>query len=69
MMNYAASQYKGDTAFIIKHKDKKNVSYEYIKFEEFRSAVNGFGTATPPAGKVPAPGINQSRAVLPTAAV
>ncbi len=45
MMNYAATQYKGDTAFIIKHKDKKEVSYEYITFEKFRDDVNGFGTS------------------------
>lgn len=45
MMNYAADTYKGDTAFIIKHKQKKEVSYEYIPFEKFRDDVNGFGTA------------------------
>ena len=45
MMNYAADTYKGDTAFIIKHKQKKEISYEYIPFEKFRDDVNGFGTA------------------------
>lgn len=45
MMNYAAETYKKDSAFIIKHKDKKEVSYEHITFEQFRNDVNGFGTA------------------------
>ena len=45
MMNYAADTYKGDTAFIIKHKQKKEISYEYIPFEKFRDDVNCFGTA------------------------
>lgn len=45
MMNYAADTYKGDTAFIVKHKQKKEVSYEYIPFEKFRDDVNSFGTA------------------------
>lgn len=45
MMNYAAKEYRGDTAFIIKHKEKKEVSYQYVSFEEFRNDVNYFGTA------------------------
>lgn len=45
MMNYAATTYNQDTAFIIKHKDKKNVSYEYINYVEFQRDVNGLGTA------------------------
>ncbi len=46
MMDYAATQYKDDTAFIIKHKtNKKEFSYEYINFQTFRNHVNGFGTA------------------------
>lgn len=45
MMNYAAENYRGDTAFIIKHKVKKEVSYDYIKFENFRDDVNALGAA------------------------
>ncbi len=45
LINYGAEAYRGDDAFIIKHKQGKEVSYEHIKYEEFRDQVNNLGTA------------------------
>lgn len=45
LINYGADAYQGDDAFIIKHKQGKNISYEHIKFENFRDHVNYLGTA------------------------
>lgn len=45
LINYGADVYRGDDAFIIKHKKGKEVSYEHIKFENFRDHVNYLGTA------------------------
>lgn len=45
LLQYAASEYGNDTAFIIKHKVKKDVSYEYISFQQFYQRVNQLGTA------------------------
>lgn len=45
LINYSAKAYKDTDAFIIKHKlNKKEVSYEHITFEAFRSQVNWLGT-------------------------
>ena len=44
LINYSASAYQGDDAFILKHKQGKTVSYEHIKFEDFRDHVNFLGT-------------------------
>lgn len=45
LINYGAEAYKGDDAYIVKHKQGKDISYEHIKFEDFRDHVNDFGTA------------------------
>lgn len=46
LINYGADTYRGDDAFIVKHKlNKKDISYEHIKFENFRDHVNYLGTA------------------------
>ena len=46
LINYGADAYRGDDAFIVKHKlNKKDISYEHIKFENFRDHVNYLGTA------------------------
>ncbi len=46
LINYGAEAYRGDDAFIVKHKlSKKDISYEHIKFENFRDHVNYLGTA------------------------
>lgn len=45
LINYGADAYRGDDAFIIKHKKGKDISYEHIKFEDFRDHVNDLGTA------------------------
>ena len=44
LINYSAKAYQGDDAFILKHKQGKNISYEHIKFEDFRDHVNFLGT-------------------------
>ncbi|MGF6376686.1 long-chain acyl-CoA synthetase [Clostridiales Family XIII bacterium PM5-7] len=44
MLNYIADEYKDLDAFIIKHKVKKEVTYEHIKFDAFRDHVNQLGT-------------------------
>lgn len=45
MVNHIAEAYGDDTAFIIKHKEKGEVSYENISFKEFHADVNAIGTA------------------------
>lgn len=46
LMNYSAKEFKEETAFIIKHKTgRKDFTYEYITFENFRNHVNALGTA------------------------
>ncbi len=46
MLDYCATQYKGITAFILKHKvGKDQVKYEYITYEAFRDQVVAVGTA------------------------
>ena len=46
LINYGADVYRGSDAFIVKHKlNKKDISYEHIKFENFRDHVNYLGTA------------------------
>ncbi len=45
LLNYIADTYKEDTAFIIKHKNKGEVSYENISFRAFRDDVNKVGSA------------------------
>lgn len=43
MLDYIADAYKGRDAFIVKHKVNKEISYEHIKFEEFKDHVNHLG--------------------------
>jgi len=45
MIRYAAKEYAKDTAFIIKHKKGKEVSYEHISFQQFHARFNQLGTA------------------------
>ncbi len=46
LLDYGASAYRGDDAFIVKHKTgKKEISYEHITFEAFRHQVDCLGTA------------------------
>ncbi len=45
MLNYCANEYKDRIAYIIKHKNKKEVSYENVTFEDFRDDVAAVGTA------------------------
>ena len=45
LLNYIAETYKEHVAFIIKHKNKGEVSYENITFEGFRDDVNAIGSA------------------------
>lgn len=45
LLNSSAELYKDRNAFIIKHKkSRKEFTYEYITFGEFRNQVNWFGT-------------------------
>ena len=44
MLNYAATAYRGDDAFILKKKNGGEVTYKHIKFEEFLDDVNALGT-------------------------
>ena len=44
MLNYAATAYRGDDAFILKKKNGGDVTYKHIKFEEFLDDVNALGT-------------------------
>lgn len=45
LLRYATKEYGSDTAFIVKHKNGKEVSYEHISFEAFWNRVNQLGTA------------------------
>ena len=46
LMNYSALHYKNGSAFIVKEKKgRKDFTYKYITFEDFRSEVNWLGTA------------------------
>lgn len=45
MVNHIAEAYNDDTAFIIKHKVKGEVTYENISFKGFRDDINAIGTA------------------------
>lgn len=45
LLRYAAKTYGSDSAFIVKHKNGKDVSYEHISFQEFADRVNQLGTA------------------------
>lgn len=46
MLDYCAEEYKGITAFVLKHKiSKDKVRYEYITYEAFRDQVSAVGTA------------------------
>ena len=44
-LNHIAIEYKDLTAFIIKHKNKTEVTYEHITFHDFRNDVVAIGTA------------------------
>jgi len=44
-LNYIAAEHKDLTAFIIKHKNKTEVTYEKVTFEGFRNDVIAVGTA------------------------
>ena len=40
----SAKKYKDNTAFVIKHKDGKNISYEDVSYKELLDDINGLGT-------------------------
>ena len=40
----SAKVYKDNTAFVIKHKEGKNVKYENISYKELLEDINGLGT-------------------------
>lgn len=44
LISYTAKNYGDDSAFIIKHKEQKEVSYEHISFVEFQNQINALGT-------------------------
>lgn len=44
MLDTIAIKYKNDDAFIIKKKNKKEISYEHVTFERFRDDVYAIGT-------------------------
>ncbi len=45
LLKYTAEAYAGKNAFVLKHKVKKDVSYQYIKYEDFFHEVNALGSA------------------------
>lgn len=45
LLNYVSKTYNEDTAFILKHKNKGEVSYENISFKAFRDDAFAIGTA------------------------
>ncbi len=45
LLDFCAEAYKDKIAFIIKHKVKKEVSYENVTFEAFRDDVHAIGTS------------------------
>lgn len=44
LINYAADNYGDKDAFIIKHKDKKEISYEHISYNRFKEDIVAFAT-------------------------
>ncbi len=44
MIDYACKKFAKNTAFVIKHKEGKEVSYENISYEKFGKEVNALGT-------------------------
>ena len=45
MINNACTEFANHTAFVIKHKEGKNVNYENISYKTFGEEVNALGTA------------------------
>ena len=45
LINTSAKKYPNEKAFIIKHKNNKDISYENITYRKFLQDINAFGTA------------------------
>jgi len=45
MINNSCTEFKNNVAFVIKHKEGKNISYENITYERFGKEINAIGTA------------------------
>lgn len=45
IFEYSGKEFAKRDAFIVKHKDGKNVDYEHITFERVQKEVNALGTA------------------------
>ncbi len=45
MLENSGNEFADRTAFVIKHKDGKNVEYENITYERFTREINSLGTA------------------------
>lgn len=45
MLENSGNEFADRTAFVIKHKEGKNVEYENITYERFTREVNSLGTA------------------------
>ncbi len=45
LMNYSIEKYSKNNAFIVKHKEEKNVNYENITYERLGKEINALGTA------------------------
>lgn len=45
MINYACKEFSKNIAFVIKHKDGKDVKYENITYERLGKEINALGTA------------------------
>ena len=45
LINTSAKKYPNEKAFIIKHKNNKDISYENITYKKFLQDINAFGTA------------------------
>ena len=45
MINYACKEFSKNIAFVIKHKEGKDVKYENITYERLGKEINALGTA------------------------
>lgn len=45
MIDYACKEFSKNIAFVIKHKDGKDVKYENITYERLGKEINALGTA------------------------
>lgn len=45
IFEYSGKEFAKRDAFLVKHKDGKNINYEHITFERLQNEVNALGTA------------------------